>query len=335
MFSQYRKYGLVPAIVLCICLMMSSAVFAQNRGFTGKVTNDKGEPVVKAKVAIMGVSSKRSYPTETDKKGQWVWMNLPSGSYYIVVRAEGYNPGIAQKNADPGLTQVDIKLEPGNPNLKFPFEMTPEEQKKLEEAKGKENQAAKMIGEVKALFEAGRTMAEQSNYPGAIENFKKALEKVPEEPTVLANLADVYYKNTQFQESVDTYQKAIALKPTDAALWTNMGVVLGKMGKTTESKEAFQKAANLDPAAAAQNFYNLGATFVNAGQSKDAAEAFRQSIKADPNYAESYYQLGLSLSADPATMNEAVQMLQQYIKVGKDQTNIEVAKQLIQALVKK
>lgn len=334
MRSQFSKSGLVLIFLLGLGLILSPAVFAQNRGFAGKVTNDKGEPVINAKVTITGVSSKRVYPTNTDKKGQWVWMNLPSGQYYIVVRAEGYNPGFMQKDAAPGLSPVDIKLEPGNASAKFPFEMTPEEQKKLEAERGKAEQQAKMIGEIKQFFEAGRAAADKSDYPGAIEQFKKALEKAPEEPTVLANLADAYYKNNQYQEAVDTYLKAVTLRPTDAALLTNLGVVYGKMGKTVESKEAFQKAANLDPAAAAQNFYNLGATLVNSGQTKDAAEAFRQAIKADAGYAEAYYQLGLSLSGDPATMPEAIKILEQYLKIGKDATNLEVAKQLIQALKK-
>jgi tetratricopeptide (TPR) repeat protein len=335
MSSQFRMFRLVLMFCLGFGLMMSPAVFAQNRGFTGKVTNDNGDPVVKAKITITGVSSKRTYNTETDKKGQWVWMNLPTGAYHIVARAEGYNPGIVpNKDATIGLTQVDIKLDPGNPNVKFPFEMSEEEQKKYEQERGKQEQQAKMMGEIKQFFEAGRTMAEQSNYTGAIEQFKKALEKVPDEPTVLANLADAHYKNNQFQEAVDCYQKAIAAKPTDGSLLTNLGVVYGKMGKTAESKDAFQKAANLDPANAAQNFYNLGATLVNAGQTKEAAEAFRQAVKADPTYAEAYYQLGLSLSGDPATMAEAVKMLEQYIKIGKDATNVDVAKQLIPALKK-
>jgi tetratricopeptide (TPR) repeat protein len=177
-------------------------------------------------------------------------------------------------------------------------------------------------------------MMDANNYPGAIEQFKKALEKAPEEPTVIANLADAYFKNNQNQEALDTYQKAIALRPNDASLMTNLGVVYGKMGKMPESKEAFQKAATLDPANAAQNFYNVGAILVNNGQSKDAADAFREAIKADPNYAEAYYQLGISLSGDPSTMTEAVQMLQKYVQIGKDATNKEVAQQLIQALKK-
>lgn len=334
MCRQFRKLGLLLILVLAVGCVLSPSVFAQNRGFTGKVTDEKGEPVVKAKVHIQGISSKRAYDCDTDKKGQWVWMNLPLGQYYIVVRAPGYAPGVQQKDAAIGLSQVDIQLAPGDPNQKLPFELTPEELEKLKQEQSKAKEQQKMIGEIKAFFEAGRAAMETNNFPAAIEQFKKALEKAPEEPTVLANLGDAYFKNNQLQESLDTYQKAIGFKPNDAALLTNYGVVLGKMGKTAESKEAFQKAATLDPANAAQNFYNVGAIMVNNGQAKDAAEAFRQSIKADPNYAESYYQLGISLSGDPATMAEAVQMLQKYVQIGKDQQNVEVAKQLISALKK-
>ncbi|MBZ5497618.1 MAG: tetratricopeptide repeat protein [Acidobacteriia bacterium] len=334
MCSPFRKLGLLLFLLLTFGLLLTPATFAQNRGFGGKVTNDKGEPVVNAKIIISGVSSKRVYETKTDKKGQWVWMNLQLGLYWIVARADGYDPGVVQKDAAIGLTNVDLKLTPGNPNVKLQFEMTPEEIEKAKQERAKSDQQAKMIGEIKSFFDAGRAAAEGGNYAGAIEQFKKALEKAPEQPTVLANLADAYFKNNQNQESVDAYQKAIAANPTDAALLTNLGVVLGKMGKTAESKDAFQKAANLDPANAAQNFYNLGATLVNSGQPKEAAEAFRQAIKADPNYGEAYYQLGLCLSGDAATMSEAIQMLQQYIKIGKDANNVEVAKQLIQALKK-
>ena len=190
-----------------------------------------------------------------------------------------------------------------------------------------------MAGEIKRCSKPGGTWPTRQISGGHCEQFKKALEKDPDEPTVLANLADAHLKSGRTRNRWQL-RKGPGGSPEDAALWTNKGVVLGKMGKTAESKEAFKKAASLDPAAAAQNFYNLGATMVNNGQAKEAAEAFRQAITSDPNYAEAYYQLGLSLSGDPPTMAEAVQMLQKYIQIGKDATNVEVAKQLITALKK-
>ncbi|MBP1594894.1 MAG: repeat-containing protein [Acidobacteria bacterium] len=335
MCSLFRRFGLFLILPLVFGLTFSVAAFSQNRILGGKVTNDKGETVVNCKIQILGVGSKRELTTKTDKKGEWIYMNIPTGTYNVVARADGYSPGF-QANVQPGLsyTAVNITLTPGDPNQKLAFELTPEEQEKLRKEMEKQKERGKMAGEIKAAFEAGLALSGQGKYAEAIVEFNKALEKAPDEVYVLANLADAYFKNGQNQEALDTYQKAIALKPDDAALVTNQGVVLGKMGKTEESKAAFQKAASLDPGAAAQNFYNLGATMVNSGQAKDAAEAFRQAIKADASYAEAYYQLGLCLSGDPGTIGEALQMLQKYLSIGKDPTNLEVAKQLIATLKK-
>jgi tetratricopeptide (TPR) repeat protein len=335
MCSSIRKLGLFLVLPLVFGLLFSQMIFAQARNLSGKVTDDKGQPVMGATVTILGMDSNRKYPTKTDKKGEWVYMNIASGRYRLVVRAPGFNPG-GQEGITPaiGFTPVNIALTPGDPNLKLPFELTPEEQAKLKQEQEKLQARSKMAGEIKAFFEAGRDLSAKGQYPEAIAEFKKALEKFPEEPTVLANLADAQMKSGQSEEALANFEKALAVAPDDASLWTNKGVVLGKLGKTAESQEAFKKAAALNPAAAAQNFYNLGATLVNAGQAKDAAAAFRQAIAADSNYSEAYYQLGLCLSGDPTTMTEAVQMLQKYIQTGKDPNNIEVAKQLIQALKK-
>jgi tetratricopeptide (TPR) repeat protein len=335
MCSPIRKLGLFLVLPLVFGLLFSQMIFAQARNLNGKVTDDKGQSVVGATVTILGMDSNRKYPTKTDKKGEWVYMNIASGRYRIVVRAPGFNPG-GQEGITPaiGFTPINITLTPGDPNLRLPFELTPEEQAKLKQEQEKLQARSKMAGEIKAFFEAGRDLVTKGQYPEAIAEFKKALEKVPDEPTVLANLADAQLKSGQNEEALANFEKALAVSPEDASLWTNKGVVLGKLGKTAESKEAFKKAAALNPAAAAQNFYNLGATLVNAGQAKEAAEAFRQAVASDANYAEAYYQLGLCLSGDPATMAEAVQMLQKYIQIGKDPNNVGVAKELIQALKK-
>jgi tetratricopeptide (TPR) repeat protein len=57
------------------------------------------------------------------------------------------------------------------------------------------------------------------------------------------------------------------------------------------------KAAQLDPPGAGKYYYNLGAILVNINQTDAAAEAFQKSIAADPNYADAYYQYGVSLMA--------------------------------------
>jgi superkiller protein 3 len=104
------------------------------------------------------------------------------------------------------------------------------------------------------------------------------------------------------------------------------------MGKVEESRAAFKKAAEMDPVNAAQNYYNLGVTLVNSGNTNEAAEAFKQALAVDPNYAEAYYQLGMSLSGNQETIPDAIKALEKYIQIGQRPEQVEVAKQIISAL---
>ncbi len=332
---MFNRFGKVAPFGMSIVLMLLLAVpsMAQNRIIKGKVTNDKGEPVQGAEIKIQGTDVKRDYSVKTDKKGEYFYMGIPYGVYRVICRANGYQPDFVQ-GVQPSISeekQIDFNLKPG-PDRKLPFEMTAQELQRAKDEAAKAEKQKQASGEVKAAFDAGLALAGQGKYEEAIAEYKKALEKDPEQPYIQANMADALSKLNKNEEALAAYQKAISLKPDDAAMYTNMGVLLGKMGKVAESQEAFKKAASVNPGAAGQNFYNLGAKLVNSGKTAEAAEAFRQAIAADPNFAEAYYQLGICLSGNQATIPEAIKSLQKYIEIGQKAEQIEVAKQLISAL---
>lgn len=325
----------IPAFILSstLILLMGMPALAQNRIIKGKVTNDQGQPVQGAEIKIQGLDVKREYTTKTDKKGEYFYMGIPYGQYRVVVRAQGFQPDYL-KGIQPSISEervVDFTLKPGQDH-KLDFELSPQEIERLKQEQAKAEKQKQSSAEVKAAFDAGLALAQQGKHAEAIEEYKKALEKDPDQPYIQANMADALAKVNKNDEALAAYQKAIALKPDDSAMYTNMGVLLGKMGKTAESQEAFKKAASISPAAAGQNFYNLGATLVNSGRSAEAADAFKQAIAADPNFAEAYYQLGICLSGNPATIPDAIKSLQKYIEIGQKADQVEVAKQLISAL---
>jgi tetratricopeptide (TPR) repeat protein len=322
---------MLPAALLVV---LAGPAAAQNRIVKGKVTNEAGEPIQGAMVLIQGTDIKREYSVKTDKKGEYFYMGIPYGEYRIVVRAKGYAPDYVEK-IKPNIaeeTDTPFKLKPGNSDAKLAFQMTKEEIEEIRKEVAHAEKQKAATGEVKAAFDAGLALMQQAKYADAIVEFKKAMEKDPKQPYIVANLADAYGRNNQNAEALEAYQKAIAMKPDDAAMYTNMGVLLGKMGKTAESQEAFKKAAQINPAAAAQNFFNLGATLVNGGHAAEAAAAFKQAIAADANFAEAYYQLGICLSGNPATIEEALAALKKYAEIGKNAEQVEVAKQLVAAL---
>jgi tetratricopeptide (TPR) repeat protein len=334
MSISMRRVFLPTALSVSLLLALALPVAAQNRAIKGKVTDDKGQPIADAQITIQGMDIVRNLTTKTNKDGEYVYLlGMQVGTYRIIVRKTGYQPDF-KANIKPQVgeeVEVDFTLKPGQDH-KLPFEMTDAEKEQYLKQYEEQEKRRKFSAEVKAHFENGIKLSDQGMYTEALGEFNQALEKDPEQPAIVAHIADAQLKLGKNDEALANYKKAIELDPNDPNLYTNMGVALSKLGKTAESQEAFKKAASMSPENAAQNFYNLGVTLVNSGNTEQAADAFKQAVAADPNYAEAYYQLGMALSGKQETIPAAIEALNEYIKIGKRPENVEVAKQIIAAL---
>ena len=102
-------------------------------------------------------------------------------------------------------------------------------------------------------------------------------------------------KDADLAKAAEAYQKAIAINADDSAYHNNYALVLAQQKKFDEAQAELTKAAQIDPADAGKFYFNLGAVYVNTGNLEPAAAAFKKAIDLDPNYAEAYYQYGLSL----------------------------------------
>jgi Tfp pilus assembly protein PilF len=330
---RMRFIGIFTPTLLFIGLLLTSVIpaVAQNRILLGKVTDDKGQPVADAQISIQGMESVVNLSVKTNKKGEYKYLLGSPGTYRVIVRKAGYQPQF--KETRPALgeeTQVDFQLAPGQ-DSKFPFEMTDAEKDQLRQQAAQSEKRKQFSAEVKAHFDLGVQLSGEGKYAEAVDAFGKALEKDPKQPGILSRQAEAYAKLGKNEEALAAYEKSIAINPSDAESLTNMGVILNKMGKVAESQEAFKKAAAI-PGASAQSLYNLGATLFNAQQTDEATEAFKKAIALDPSFAEAYFQLGMCLSAKPETMSAAVEAFRKYIPLSKKADQIELAKQMIQAM---
>jgi Tfp pilus assembly protein PilF len=329
---KYIGFNAPALLFMGLLLIPAMSAVAQNRTLVGLVTDDKGQPVADAQITIQGVDFFRNLSTKTDKKGEYKYLlGIQPGTYRIIVRKAGYQP--QHKETKPALgeeTKVDFQLVPGQ-DMKFPFEMTDAEKEQARQQAAQAEKKKQFSSEVKAHFDLGVQMSEQGKYAEAADEFSKALEKDSKQPGILARQAEAYAKLGKNEEALAAYEKATTLNPNDAESLTNMGVVLNKLGKAEEAQDAFKKAAAV-PGASAQSLYNLGAMLFNAQQTDEAAEAFKKAIAMDPNFAEAYFQLGMCLSAKPDTMPAAVEAFKKYIAIGKKTDQIELAKQMIQAM---
>src|SRR5579871_3706294 len=70
-------------------IFFAFSAFAQITTVEGNVKGADGKPIEKAPIKIVRTDIKGNYETKTDKKGHYIYMGLPMGTYTISVIVDG------------------------------------------------------------------------------------------------------------------------------------------------------------------------------------------------------------------------------------------------------
>jgi tetratricopeptide (TPR) repeat protein len=343
-------------------LLFAAIGVAQTSNIQGDVIGTDGKPLQGAQIKLDRTDIKQSFNVKTDKKGHFLYANLPTGVYTITVVVNGKDAGqiagVRPRQGDNPPVEFDLaKLAAataaaaaGAPAPPKAEGMTKEQRAEYEK-KLKEQEAA--MAKDKALqdaFNAGMEAKNAKNYPVAIENFEKASVMAPTQHVVWAQLAEVYIvksdaetgdaKQADIDKGIAAYAKAVEIKVDDPNYHNNYALALAKGKKMDMAQAELTKAAQLDPPQAGKYYYNLGAVYVNTNQIDAAETAFKKAIELDPTYADAYYQVGLVLIGK-ATVGADQKMvappgtaeaLQKYLAMRPDGANAEGAKALLESL---
>ena len=302
-------------------LFFGFTLAAQITAIEGDVKGEDGKAFVGAVIKIDRTDITAHYKTKTDKKGHYFYNGLPLGNYNVTIEVDGKDidnkTGVRSKLGDPTNVSFDLAAarkqheatqkaaESGQITKEMERGMTAEQKAALEKTLKEREGQLKQHKELNDAFNVGMTAMADKQYDQAVQALTKASEIGPTELAVWANLADAYMKlaatktGPEFDDAATkglaAYAKAIELKPEDAATHNNYALALVQAKKIPDAQGELTKAAQLDPTNAGKYYYNLGAVLTNANQSEAAVEAFQKAIAADPNYAEAYYQYGVSL----------------------------------------
>ncbi len=94
-----------------------------------------------------------------------------------------------------------------------------------------------------ANFQLGRLLTFQKDYPGAIEQYRKALLKDAQAADVHFNLGYIYLVSKDYDKAIQYYESCLALSPPyrDEVL-TNLGLSHLKKGNDARARELFEAA---------------------------------------------------------------------------------------------
>ena len=314
---------------------LAMSALAQITTIEGDVKGTDGQPVDKAEIQITRTDIKGSYKTKTNKKGHYIYMGLPIGTYNLACMIDGKQMDVVNNvrtsPGDPRPVNFDLQqsaaanaakqqqmqkaVETGQMSKEMERGLSNEQKAAMEKQMKERSEAMKKNKELNDAFNEGMTAMQAKQYDQAVAGFVKASQLDPSQVAVWANLGDAYGKlaegktgpdfDTNIQKSLEAYQKSIELKPDDAASHNNYALALGKAKKFPEMQAELKKAADLDPANGGKYYYNLGAMLVNSGQNDAAGEAFKKATELTPTYADAYYQYGVTLvskaQVDPAS----------------------------------
>lgn len=353
MSPMLRKVLMIVPFVL----FFTGACLAQTAAFEGSVLGADGKPLPGALIKIERQEVRGNYSVKTNKKGEFFYGGLQSGAYKVTAVVDGTDKDIQMVRGKIGeTTRVDFNLAKaaaaatGLPAVDDSARgMSAAEKANLEKTQ-KENAAAMAKNkELNDAFNTGKQAALANQWDAAVDAFTKATDLAPTQHVVWGNLADsltsrsnanATTRDADRPKAAEAYKKAIELKADDPAYHNNYALVLAQMKKFEEAQAELTKSAQLDPPNAGKYYYNLGAVYVNTGNLDPAAEAFKKAIDLDPNYADAYYQYGLSLMGK-ATVDAAGKMsappgtaeaFQKYLELRPTGANAQPAKDMLASL---
>lgn len=130
---------------------------------------------------------------------------------------------------------------------------------------------------------ASGASAAAAGEPGRIGELETALQKDPENPTLLTSLGNAFYDRQDWDGAVKAYEKARRKAPSDPNLLSDLGSAYRNRGEFPRAIACFEKARAKDPDHW-QSLLNL--VLINAFDARDAAAAKRHFAELKRRYPE-------------------------------------------------
>lgn len=90
-------------------------------------------------------------------------------------------------------------------------------------------------------------LRDQKNFDEAIVEYKKVVELAPTNISAYVNLASVYqYQLKQMDKAIETYKQGIEKNPKSADLYVLIGLAYEQAGDNDDAKTSFEKAIEID-----------------------------------------------------------------------------------------
>jgi len=314
-----KRLSVAAGLVAASLLVPASAGWAQSTGAVrGRVTDEKGQPVVDAVVTLDfqgGVT--RKFEVKTSKKGEFTQVGLSPGGYRITANKEGFQG-----------TYIDTRISLGEPTQLPDMKLV---SKAAAQAAGGSSEADKANTALRELFAKANQLSQEGKSDEAIAAYKEVLAKNPQIAEAHYNIGFLQGQKKNWPAAEAEYLKAIEVRPGYGEAISALARVYQDSGQPDKATALLAKAATDNPKDA-KVLFNLGVYYLNSQHTEEAVAAFNKAAEADPSNAEVYYYLG-TLDVGQNKIPEAIAHLEKYLSMNPSNAqNVATANGLLQAL---
>ena len=175
------------------------------------------------------------------------------------------------------------------------------------------------------------TINRNTDWKDSFSLWTRTLEIEPNSIRAHGNMARVYQKRGQIDESLREVKKTIELNPKDYKAFYNLGVILGEQGYVNEAISAYSKTIEMNPKFKNAHF-NLGNIYKARNRLEEAQGAYRNVVALDPNDIEALNNLGVTYAMQ-GNLNAALIEWQKVVKLDPEnhdvRANIQKAKKIL------
>lgn len=299
------------SLAICIVALafVATNAFAVGEGrLNGKVLDAHTKEPIKNAVIKISATEMITFNTEvkTNAKGEYaIFVVNAAPKFKFVVSADGY---VSYEEV------VKIPMGGTTPRDFFLTSTSNAQPAATKEAKGDPAIEA---------YNAGATLANSGDWPGAIAKFEEAVKAKPDLTAAWIALAKASVKTKQHPRAIEAANKVLEIDNEDMDMWAVLAQAYAATGDKAKAAEA---QAKLPKNASA--LFNEAARVINEGNDGEGEKLLKQAIAVNDKMAVAYYELGM-IYVRAGKAAEAKANLEKYLSLDPNGKDAPTAKEMI------